>query len=221
MYLFFDTETNGLPRRGAKMEDVVKNPELFPRVIQLAWELYDENQVLQSKECHLIKPDGWTIPHEKFWIENGFATHISEQYGRPMRPVLMHFINDMQRAKIMIAHNMDFDGPIVAAEMVRAGLKSQNKPIRLCTMKTNVDRCRIPQARGSGFKWPTLHELHMHLFGTGFDGAHDAGADVAATAKCYFETYRLFKDLDNKIMPQVNAALNELRTIDKNDLSEF
>jgi len=42
-----------------------------------------------------------------------------------------------------------------------------------------------------GVKWPKLRELHIKLFGTEFDGAHDASADIAATKKCFFELKRI------------------------------
>ena len=37
-----------------------------------------------------------------------------------------------------------------------------------------------------GFKWPKLSQLHKKLFGSDFDEAHDAEADVAACARCFF-----------------------------------
>lgn len=41
MYLFFDTETTGLPKEyRARTEDV----DNWPRVVQLAWALYDERE---------------------------------------------------------------------------------------------------------------------------------------------------------------------------------
>ena len=48
--------------------------------------------------------------------------------------------------------------------------------------------CRIPGQYG--YKWPSLSELHQTLFGTGFEEAHDAGADVAACADCFLELKR-------------------------------
>lgn len=43
----------------------------------------------------------------------------------------------------------------------------------------------------AGFNGPILQELHNHLFNEDFDGAHDALADVKATARCFFELKRL------------------------------
>jgi DNA polymerase-3 subunit alpha len=49
--------------------------------------------------------------------------------------------------------------------------------------------CKIPGGQGR-FKWPTLAELHTTLFDVGFEGAHDAFADVRATARAFFEMAR-------------------------------
>ena len=51
--------------------------------------------------------------------------------------------------------------------------------------------CAIPGGRGGGFKWPSLTELHTKLFGEAFAEAHNASADVEATARCFLELVRL------------------------------
>lgn len=38
---------------------------------------------------------------------------------------------------------------------------------KICTMKSSVDFCHIPNAYGR-YKWPNLDELHNCLFGVGF-----------------------------------------------------
>ena len=55
-------------------------------------------------------------------------------------------------------------------------------------MTQATDFCRIPGTYG--YKWPTLSQLHRELFKCGYEEAHDAGADVAACAKCFFELKR-------------------------------
>ena len=90
------------------------------------------------------------------------------------------------QAQVVIAHNASFDGSVIAAEYLRLGLKPpfRRKDI-ICTMKESTDYCRLPGPYG--YKWPTLEELHNSLFSTSFSEAHDAGADVAACARCFFE----------------------------------
>jgi hypothetical protein len=43
---------------------------------------------------------------------------------------------------------------------------------------------------GHPIQWPPLNELHLQLFQEEFAGSHNAGADVEACAKCYFELRR-------------------------------
>jgi hypothetical protein len=52
-------------------------------------------------------------------------------------------------------------------------------------MISTVDLCKIDGPYG--YKWPKLEELHRFLFKHDFDGAHDALADIQATAKCFWE----------------------------------
>jgi len=59
------------------------------------------------------------------------------------------------------------------------------------TKEDATDYCKIPGGRGGGFKWPSLTELHQTLFGKTFAEAHNASADVEATARCFLELLRL------------------------------
>ena len=56
-------------------------------------------------------------------------------------------------------------------------------------MKASTKYCNIPGNYGP--KWPNLTELHTKLFGHGFEEAHNAAADISATAKCFWELKRL------------------------------
>lgn len=181
MILFFDTETTGTPKDYKASAFDLNN---WPRVIQLGFQLYDNEGVLQSEYLQLIKPEGWVIPNEKFWIDNGFSTEKSEAEGVPILDALNAFVECINKADLMVAHNLNFDYPILAAEMIRTQIKAERRPEKFCTMLATVDLCQLPGKYG--FKWPKLEELHKFLFGETFDGAHDALADVSATARCYF-----------------------------------
>jgi DNA polymerase III epsilon subunit-like protein len=58
-YLFFDTETTGLPKNWKSPANDVYN---WPRLIQLAYLLYDDKGNVVSSGNHIIKPDRFTIP---------------------------------------------------------------------------------------------------------------------------------------------------------------
>lgn len=185
MYIIFDTETNGKPKDfNAKMSNV----DNWPRITQLGYQVYNNKKELIKEVQHLVIPDGWEIPKEKFFIDNNMSTDRCLKYGKPIKEVLTEFINDLESCIYLVAHNIQFDYNVVGAELIRLGLKSKNKPQKVCTMLNSMDVLKIPNThRYSQYKWPNLTELHKYFFGTGFDGAHDAMDDVRATAKCYFK----------------------------------
>lgn len=182
MILFFDTETTGKP---LNYKAPVTDLNNWPRIIQLGWALFNEDGTLFDRGCDLIKPDGWEIPKEEFWIKHGYSTEKSMEEGIPIAFALHSFITPLNHCKVMVAHNLDFDYPVVAAEFIRSNMKAENKPTKFCTMKSTIDFCQLPGQYG--FKFPKLEELHAKLFGEKFSGAHDALNDVMATAKCFFE----------------------------------
>ncbi len=187
MYLFFDTETNGLPK---DWKAPVTNLENWPRVIQLAFILVDKDFNKITQFCELIKPDRWEIPTEKFWIDNGYSTAVNQQKGFPMPDVLDLFVEVVNKSTQIVAHNMAFDHPVLGAEMLRYGKRAAHKPTQVCTMRQSTSFCDIKNARG-GVKWPKLEELHQVLFRENFDNAHDALADVSATVRCAKELHSL------------------------------
>lgn len=63
----------------------------------------------------------------------------------------------------------------------------------MCTMRLATPIVQLPateamKAKGMRFKYknPSLTECHEYFFGTAFDGAHGAVADMKACAKVFF-----------------------------------
>ncbi|OGA01286.1 MAG: DNA polymerase III subunit epsilon [Betaproteobacteria bacterium RIFCSPLOWO2_02_FULL_62_17] len=186
MYLFFDTETTGIPRNYKAPASDLEN---WPRLVQIAWLLVDaENREIESAE-YIIKPDGFTIPADAARV-HGITTAMAAKEGVELGLVLDAASASMSKASTLFAHNISFDEKILGAELLRAGLANlvESKP-RRCTMQESTDYCRLPGRYG--FKWPTLQELHLKLFNQPLDGAHRALVDVRACARCYFELRRL------------------------------
>lgn len=184
MYLFFDTETTGLPKN---WKASITDTDNWPRVTQLAWQVYDENGKLIREVCSLIKPDGWEIPKEDFFIENNMSTERCEKEGVRLIDILEDFVEQVDNSDYLIAHNMNFDEKVIGCEMVRMKLSFREEPKKLCTMQESTNYCKMKPFRYGTYKWPSLLELHEKLFDEGFDGAHDALADVKACAKSFFE----------------------------------
>jgi len=183
MTIVFDTETNGKPLNYKAEAWDVKN---WPRVVQLAWAVYDNDGNLAGTQKHLIRPDGWQIPDEVVEI-HGITYQMAMQDGIPAQDAISRFISDYNSARVLVAHNMKFDYPVLLCEFLRYGLRTENKTRKVCTMEESTDFCQIPGGFRGRYKWPKLIELHQILFGEGFDGAHDALNDVLACGRCYFE----------------------------------
>lgn len=185
MYLFFDTETTGKAKNfNASFKDI----DNWPRITQLAWQVYSKEGKLFKSYSSLIKPDGWEIPKEQFFIDNNMSTERCEKDGVDLKKVIDLFVIELNQCKFLLAHNMSFDLNVMACEMFRTGITAENKPVKFCTMKSMTDIMQLPGPYG--FKYPSLNELHNWLFGCSFEGAHDALDDVKATAKCFFELKR-------------------------------
>jgi len=188
MYLIFDTETTGLPKRWNLPYTDTDN---WPRCIQIAWQLHDDMGNCIEHQDYLIKPDGFNIPYDAEKI-HGISTELAQEQGVDLREMLEKFNLALSKAKFVVGQNVGFDNNIIGCEFHRLGIenKLQETPVLdTCTEKT-ATLCQIKGGRGGKFKLPTLTELHEHLFGSGFGDAHNATADVEATTRCFFELVR-------------------------------
>jgi len=187
MYLFFDTETTGLPKNWKAPVTDVDN---WPRLVQLAWITFNKDGVRQSAGSDIVKPKGFTIPEAASKI-HGITDVIAHEKGKNLSAVLDNIYYQITQATILVGHNIAFDNKILGAEIIRKGCYPKIKPprIKICTMFSSTKFCNIPGLYG--LKWPSLTELHNKLFGREFEGAHDATFDIEATAKCFWELVRL------------------------------
>jgi DNA polymerase III subunit epsilon len=185
MYLIFDCETTGLPRRWDAPASDLNN---WPRVIQVAWLLCNSMDRPLESCAHLIQPEGFIIPSDVQRI-HGITTERALAEGKKLVDVLAAYSAAVEKSEILVAHNIKFDEKVLSAEYLRMNLKLPfpNKK-RFCTMESTTGVCRIPGSRG--YKWPTLSQLYWTLFKDNFQNAHDAEMDVAACAKCFFELKR-------------------------------
>ena len=199
MFLFFDTETTGLSRKS-------------DRIVQLAWLLTDDRGAVIETQNHLIKPEGFDIPTFATRV-HGISTARAHQHGKSLDEVITLFCEDVRKCSIVVGHNISFDTEITHQECTRIGLAPPFEMAGLiCTMKLSANWCRIPKYNGSkGFKWPTLQELHIRLFGEPFESAHDALADVMATKKCFFALV----DKDVIILPRVEPLTFKTSVVDE------
>ncbi|MGO1245536.1 MAG: DNA polymerase III subunit alpha [Sphingobacterium sp.] len=188
MYLIFDTETTGLPKR---WDAPITDTENWPRCIQIAWQLHDEMGRLIEHQDFLIQPDGFNIPYDSEQI-HGISTALAERDGVPLQGVLELFNQALSKAKFVVGQNIGFDINIMGSELYRYGVESPmaNMPVLDTCTEVTANLLQLPGGRGGRFKLPNLTELHSYLFGVPFSEAHNATADVEATTRCFFELVR-------------------------------
>ena len=188
MYLIFDTETTGLPKRwGAPISDT----DNWPRCIQLAWQLHDDMGVLLDHQDYLINPVGFNIPYDAEKV-HGISTELATEQGADLKEVLERFNEALQKAKFIVGQNVGFDVNIMGCEFYRMGMTTpmHSMPILDTCTEVTASLLQLPGGKGGKFKLPTLTELHQYLFGTPFAEAHNATADVEATSRCFLELIR-------------------------------
>ncbi len=188
MYLFFDTETTGLPRN---WKAPVTDLDNWPRLVQLAYLQFDKNGNKILGGDFIIKPEGFTIPADVSRI-HGISHEKAVNEGVLLKDVLQNFQSLIEESEVLVAHNMSFDEKIAGAEFLRTGMPNTiPSKQKICTMLSTTNFCAINGPYG--YKWPKLSELHYKLFKTGFEEAHNAAVDINATAKCFWELKRLGK----------------------------
>ena len=87
MYLIFDTETTGLPKR---WDAPITDTDNWPRCIQIAWQLHDAMGNCIDHQDYLVKPDGFNIPYDAEKI-HGISTELAAEQGISLAEVLEKF----------------------------------------------------------------------------------------------------------------------------------
>ncbi len=185
MFLVLDTETTGLPDKSASISNKTQN---WPRMVELAWIECEKDGGTIKEYDYIIRPDSYQIP-EKAAAIHGITTRNALEKGESLVSVLKIFQKSLEGSSFIVGHNVDFDIHVIAAEAFRIGtsLPLEGFPKR-CTMKLSTRLCAF--RRRSGFKYPSLPELHMVLFGEPPSGHHLALSDARSCMKCYVELNR-------------------------------
>jgi DNA polymerase-3 subunit alpha len=189
MYLIFDTETTGLPKR---WDAPLTDTNNWPRCVQIAWQLHDAMGGILEHRDFLVQPEGYNIPYEAENI-HGISTELAQAQGVPLAQVLAEFQAVLQKTQFVVGQNVGFDLNIMGCEFFRLQLENPlaGKPVLDTCTEITASLLQLPGGRGGKFKLPTLTELHSFLFQVPFAEAHNATADVEATSRCFLELIRL------------------------------
>ncbi|MAM29443.1 MAG: hypothetical protein CMC13_10525 [Flavobacteriaceae bacterium] len=181
-FLLFDTETTGLPK---DWKASYKVPDNWPRLVQIAWMLVESSGKIIEKNDYIVKPEGFQIPISSTAIHRISAKNALNN-GNELHFVLNQFNECVKKADFIVAHNVNFDLNIVASEFFQSSIDTEiYEKSQICTMKSSQEFCKI--IGNYGYKYPKLSELHLKLFNTTFNEAHDATVDIKATYHCFIE----------------------------------
>jgi DNA polymerase III epsilon subunit-like protein len=164
--LVFDTETTGLVKNRTLRLD--QQPEIIEWYSCIA----DLKTGKTSRTCEFLvrptKPISAEIT-KITGITNEMVANMS-----PMKIVGRRFISEVEKADVVIGHNVRFDMDMLEIEAERYGWKVK-WPRVICTIEQTI--------HVKGFRL-NLNALHQECFGTSFSGAHRAGEDVQALVRC-------------------------------------
>ena len=190
--LVLDTETTGLP--------LEKKPSIFdytkwPHIIQLSYILYDtNNNTIMCLHDHIISIDKDAPLSDESITIHGITRKISENNGINIKDALVIFNICLNKADIIIGHNLVFDKNILIVESLRNKVPQyfivENKEkAEYCTMRKGKGRCKIivkPPQGDPYYKFPSLLQLHQHLFEVKPKGLHNSLVDVLICLRCYY-----------------------------------
>lgn len=192
-YLFFDTETTGLPN--AKLPS---HHEHQPAILQLGAILSDENGNELDTINTLIQIGSKPI-HPMALKAHGISATQANSQGILQEQALGIFHTMAIKSEALVCHNFEFDFNLIKimAHTLTHTTGDDEHELKFdeisdlpyhCTMRSTIEFCNLPFPSGrKGKKFPKLEELHRILFGEEFQGAHDALSDVTATKRCFFE----------------------------------
>ena len=190
--LFFDTETSDFIKK-----DLPANDPKQAWVVQIGALLATPEKTIDSLNT-IIQANGRSINHYAEEVHK-ISVFKADEEGIPELEAAEKFGLLLRQADLVVGHNFDFDWKYAMHLLERNmdGLSDEARSAfyldlpNHCTMKDKnvVKFCGLKNKVGRA-KWPKLIELHEILFEKGFDGAHDAFADITATRDCFFELVR-------------------------------
>ena len=187
--LFFDTETSDFIKK-----DLPANDPKQAWIVQIGALLATPEKTIDSLNT-IIQANGRSINHYAEEVHK-ISVFKADEEGIPELEAAEKFGLLLRQADLVVGHNFDFDWKY-AVHLLERNMDDLSDEARSafyldlpnhCTMKDKnvVKFCGLKNKLGRA-KWPKLIELHEILFEKGFDGAHDAFADITATRDCFFE----------------------------------
>jgi DNA polymerase III epsilon subunit-like protein len=186
-----DLETTGLPRHSEASLNDIGN---WPRVVSVAAILYETDIITRTpkRSAHystIVKPDGFIIPMEAEMI-HGISQHKATSTGADNAEVLAKLKELIDKASVIVAHNMQFDFPILNAEFLRDHQFDVFEGKKLyCTMLNSVRYLKVKKGITKRNGRISLEDAHSEITGRYQSTQHDALADAEMTTSVFAELW--------------------------------
>jgi DNA polymerase-3 subunit epsilon len=206
-YLFFDTETTGLP---SERFSARKMAGIWPNPVSIAWIMANDNGVILHSEYHIIKPRNWMIPRDSTDIHN--ITHeFAVANGADLEEVFNRFMWYVGEADVLVAHNLHFDTNVVNNvlkwHLNRSLMLEDYRKRMFCTMIHSRKLIGLPGKTHGTFKAAKLSEMYTRLFGTAqVLTLHNAMSDTQILYECFYKLWGRPCDLPNDNVVIINEA---------------
>ena len=188
--LTFDTETTGLPKR---YNGSIHDSDNWPHIVQLSILLYDlDAQETIAVHDFIIKlPESVVMTQENTDI-HGITNEMSSQKGVNIKEALLCMSACLDDARVLVAHNLEFDANMIAVECNRVGYPNILRIksfVEYCTMLHGMKLCNLKmisrKTNREIVKFPKLIELHQKLFNEVPNNLHNSLVDVFVCFRCY------------------------------------
>jgi DNA polymerase III epsilon subunit-like protein len=210
--MFYDVETNGLlPSRSDPFLPEPSKIHTYPHILQLSFVVFNlMTKTIEHQANHYILPPDDVVISPFVTELTGIDMSLCKEKGISIGHAMENFLNAYLKCDTIVSHNAVFDSGMMRVEQLRNNhyfmsycpqVLHMFNPVyddfyrieHFCTMKASIDLCNITVQRKDGTgtykKWPTLSELHNHLFGYCPLNLHNSMVDSLVGLRCYLKMY--------------------------------
>ncbi|WGH24961.1 MAG: DNA polymerase III subunit alpha [Candidatus Shikimatogenerans bostrichidophilus] len=180
MFLFFDTETTGLP-----VNNIFKKKDIYrwPQLIQISWQMYNKyGDLITNKNYYIKLKKKINISLESIVI-HGITKKFLIKKGKNLKYVLRKFIKSLNRSNVLIGHNIEFDINIIISLFFKY---NYNKNIKNILNKKKIDTQKSLIFYNN--KWISLKDLFNILYNYKIKNKlHNSYIDLNINILCYLK----------------------------------